>query len=98
MGYLQLRILFELLCDGLEGEQNHIPLHFEGAYGLELPEYVLMVFVFQEGLIVCRFAVEDSYDKPRALFSRKKGISANDCIEMTDQLRSFSGNMTELFA
>jgi hypothetical protein len=98
MGYLQLRFLFELLCDGLEEEKNHLPLHFVGAYGLELPSQVMMIFVFQEGMIFCQFSVQDDFDHPKGTRMLSRPLSMNECLDMKDQLRSFSGGVTELFA
>lgn len=101
MGYLQLRLLFELLCDGLEEENAHIPLHFEGAYGLEMPHRVLMIFVFQEGVMMCQFEVQEDLDESEDAALRvfaSEQLSANECLDMTESLRSFSGNFSELFA
>ncbi len=97
MGYLQLRLLFELLCDGLEEENAQLPLHFEGAYGVEVPSCMLMIFVFQEGLMLCKFAVEDNFDQPRALGSFSDALTMDECLDMQKELNGHVGAFSELF-
>ncbi|MDP3976299.1 MAG: hypothetical protein Q8P95_05285 [bacterium] len=88
----QLRYLFEAICDHLDA----IPqgsLNFVQAYGVESREEAVMVFVFQEGVFVCRFGVA------RVKKSRRDipAISADECLQMVTGVRQCQGGFEQLF-
>lgn len=99
MGYLALRQLFELLCDGLEGEESSLALHFVEAFDVELPQQVLMIFLFQEGVICFSFPVEDDFDCPHEIRSlSSESLNLDTCLDMSGVLAQHDGNFSALFA
>ncbi|MGE3279002.1 MAG: hypothetical protein AB7J40_04405 [Candidatus Altimarinota bacterium] len=97
MNYETLRVLFESLCDYLEDDSDRYHFHFQGGFGFESPQEVVMVFIFDQLTLVFRF--------PASLFewteeapSTKNSISVDECLSMTEALRSFSGGFQDLFS
>lgn len=97
MNFQSLRALFDLLCERLEDDQVRERLHFEAGCGVEFPEGVIMIFVFQHLVLVCRFQASDQLGKPVVHhLSQDQPVSAQDCLDMTLALREAKG-FQELF-
>lgn len=98
MNYETLRVLFEWICDSLEDDSERYHFHFQGGFGFESPEEVVMVFIFEGTTLVFRFPA--SSFKIASEESSKDGepLSADQCLHMTETLRSFPGGFQELFS
>lgn len=94
MSFSELRLLFDLMCDQLEADAEQHILRFESAYGFEFSKGVVMVFVFHELVMVCRFMVADLVYT--SAFS-KVGSSADECLDMMNGIRDWNGNFSNMF-
>lgn len=99
MNYETLRVLFERLCDYLEDDSDLYRFQFQGGFGFESPQEVVMVFVFEELAIVFRFPAS-SFDQleESSAQEEKRPLSADECLTMTEALQACSGGFQDLFS
>ena len=89
-----LRALFERLCMQLESDSDVFQLHYQGGLGLEFPQGVLMAFVFDHQVILCRFTVAPCEHCAEA---EDQSLTADDCLDMIDCIRDWEGGFQEIF-
>lgn len=98
MNYETLRVLFEWICDSLEDDAERYHFHFQGGLGFESPQEVVMVFMLEGATVVFRFPASSFETPEEESPSTGTSLSADDCLHMTETLRTFSGGFQDLFA
>lgn len=84
MSFNTLHVLFECLCKRL-GEHTK-EFHFRVGFEVELSRGVVMVFVFDRFVVVCRFPTD----------KRLRPWAADECLEMIHRVEQCKGGFSEL--
>lgn len=98
MNYETLRVLFEWICDSLEDDAERYHFHFQGGLGFESSQEVVMVFMLEGATVVFRFPASSFEPAEEEAPSLGTSLSADECLQMTETLQSFSGGFQDLFA